>query len=448
MPSPTTRAPARPALRQARIAVGLLFLTNGAVPANLIPRLPALKSELSLSNTEFGLAIAAGPIGALAAGLLAGMLIRRFRSARVAVSCMVLFGLVIVLAGSAQSWAFLAAALFLGGALDSVVDVAQNSHGLRVQRLYGRSILNSFHAMWSVGAVTGGLMGAAAVGLGVSLTAHLTASAVIFAAVNLTGYRFLLPGPEPVDTALVDTALVDTALVDTAAHPGSTATSPGVRPGVRLGTLAVLLALGVIALSGSIVEDAGNTWATLYLAETLHAAAGVAAFGFIALAGTQFLGRLTGDRLVDRFGQRAVARTGGAVAALGMGLALAVPTIPGTILGFGAAGFGIATLVPAAMESADGLPGFRTGTGLTILSWMMRIGFLLSPPLVGLIADATTLRIGLLIVPLAGLLVVALAGALPARRVATSARAGAGSAAPVESLPSGPEKIPAGPHVS
>lgn len=69
-----------------------------------------------------------------------------------------------------------------------------------------------------------------------------------------------------------------------------------------------------------------------------------------------------------------------------MGLALAVPTVPGTVLGFAAAGFGVATLVPAAMHEADELPGLKPGSGLTLVSWLMRLGFLLSPPVVGLVA--------------------------------------------------------------
>ena len=391
---------ATPENRRARVAVALLFLTNGAVPANLVPLFPSIKSGLALSNAEFGFAIAAGPIGALCSGLLAGMLIRRFRSSRVAVSGMITATLLALLAGIAPTWALLAGSLFLLGAVDSLVDVAQNSHGLRVQRRYGRSILNSFHAVWSIGAVLGALMGGVAAGLGIPVPIHLAISAAIFTVVNLIGYRLLLPGPEP-------------APVGAAAEADSSATKT--RGAVRVGTWATLIALGVIAVSGSIVEDAGSSWAAVYLSGSLGAGATVAAFGFIALAGMQFVGRIIGDRLVDRFGQRTVARTGGAITAAGMGLALAFPSIPGTIVGFGAAGFGIATLVPAAMHEADQLPGFRAGTGLTLLSWMMRLGFLLSPPVVGLIADATTLRVGLLLVPISGLLVVVLAQVLSAR---------------------------------
>ena len=112
---------------------------------------------------------------------------------------------------------------------------------------------------------------------------------------------------------------------------------------------------------------------------------------------------MVGDRLVDRFGERAVARTGGLIAAGGMGCALVFPSVPGTIAGFAAAGLGVATLIPAAMHGADKLPGMRPGTGLTAVTWLMRVGFFGAPLIVGVVADATSLRIGLLSVPVAGL---------------------------------------------
>jgi hypothetical protein len=55
------------------------------------------------------------------------------------------------------------------------------------------------------------------------------------------------------------------------------------------------------------------------------------------------------------------------------------------------------------MHSADELPGLHRGAGLAAVSWMLRVGFLLSPPLVGVVADAVSLRVGLLSVVLAGL---------------------------------------------
>jgi MFS family permease len=139
-------------------------------------------------------------------------------------------------------------------------------------------------------------------------------------------------------------------------------------------------------------------------------------FGYVALVGFMLVGRLIGDRLVDRFGERSVVRSGGFITAAGMGAALAFPSVPGTIAGFAAAGFGVATLIPAAMHGADQLPGMRPGTGLTVVTWLMRVGFLGAPLLVGVVADATSLRVGLLSVPVGGVVVMAVAGALSARR--------------------------------
>ena len=387
------------ALRQARIATAALFLTNGALFANLLPRYPEIKADLQLSNAVYGAAIAAFSGGALVAGLTAAALIRRYYSSRVAVAGTIGIAVFVVVAGQATSPVVLAAALFVAGASDAITDVAQNAHGLRVQRNYGRSIINSFHAVWAVGAILGGLMGAAAIALHISRATHLTVAAVVFSAVVVIAYPYLLRGPDHDD------------------HPA--AQSAG-GDGAGVAVYATLVALVIIAIAGATVEDAGSSWATLYLRDSLGAPGPVAAFGYVALVGFMFIGRMIGDRLVDRFGERSVARAGGFIAAVGMGAALAFPTAPGTIAGFAAAGFGVATLIPAAMHGADQLPGLRPGTGLTAVTWLMRVGFFGAPLIVGVVADATSLRIGLLSVPVAGLLVIALSGALSSRLPARS----------------------------
>ncbi|HJT92591.1 MAG TPA: MFS transporter [Mycobacterium sp.] len=381
--------------RRARIAVAALFLTNGALFANLLPRYPEIKTDLHLSNAVYGAAIAAFSGGALVAGLTAAALIRRYRSSRVAVAGTIGIGVFVVIAGMATTPVVLAAALFIAGASDAVTDVAQNAHGLRVQRNYGRSIINSLHAVWAVGAILGGLMGAGAIALNIPRATHLAIAAAVFSAVVLLAYPYLLKGDDHDD------------------HPSAGAAGRG---GAGMAVYVTLVALVVIAIAGATVEDAGSSWSTLYLRDGLGAPGPIAAFGYIALVGFMFLGRLIGDRLVDRFGERAVTRAGALITATGMGAALAFPSVPATIAGFAAAGLGVATLIPAAMHGADQLPGMRPGTGLTAVTWLMRVGFFGAPLIVGVIADATSLRVGLLSVPVAGLVVIALAGALSARR--------------------------------
>ena len=388
MTAPDSAPPVAPfserRLRRARVGVAICFFLNAVFYANVVPRLPDIKADLGLSNSSLGAALAAVPLGALLAALSSAVLIRRFGSARVASSGLVLLGVVVWLVSVAPNWGALAAAFLVAGALDAIIDVAQNAHGLRVQRLYRRSILNGFHGIWSIGAVCGGLLGSAAAGLDVPLAVHLGASAVVFGAVALLAFRTLLPGhddaerePEPV------------------AEESTTA-------GRRTAVLA-LAALGVLATCGAFVEDAGASWSALYLRTEVGAGAAVAGLGFVALQGAMTVGRLTGDRIVDRFGQRLVAQIGGAVIAAGMGLALAWPSVGTTLVGFALAGLGVATLVPAVYHAADELPGLRRGTGLAVINWLLRIGFLLSPLLIGVLADATSLRVALLAVVVAGL---------------------------------------------
>ncbi|MCH9666304.1 MAG: MFS transporter [Actinomycetia bacterium] len=381
--------------RRARIAVAAVFLSNGALFANLLPRLPEIKSDLAMSNVVYGGAVASFSVGALLAGLSAAALIRRFHSARVAVVTTVALAGFIVAAGMAGTPLIFALALLAAGACDAIADVAQNVNGLRLQRNYRRSIINSLHAVWAVGAIGGGLMGASAIALNVARPVHLSIAGALFCAVVAVAYPHLLCGPDHHDRPAADGV------------SGSTASAA-----VYLS----LLALVGIAIAGATVEDAGSTWATLYLRDSLDAPGPVAAMGYVSFVGFMFLGRFTGDRLADRFGERAVVRTGGLIAAVGMAAALAFPTVPGTIAGFAAAGLGVATVVPAAMRAANDLPGLRAGTGLTVLTWLMRTGFLGAPLVVGVVADATSLRTGLLVVPLAGFSLMALAGVLRARR--------------------------------
>jgi MFS family permease len=143
------------------------------------------------------------------------------------------------------------------------------------------------------------------------------------------------------------------------------------------------------------------------------------------------VGRLTGDRVVDRYGQQRVALAGGAAITVGMGAALAVPSLATAVLGFGLAGLGVATLVPAVMHTADELPGLAPGLGLTVVSWLLRVGFLVSPAVVGLVADATSLRVALLSAVVAGLGVLLLGrslSAVPEGGAGTAAAAGPTSA--------------------
>ena len=380
------------ALRRGHIAAATFFFTNGAVFANLVPRYPELKAELGLNATIYGVVLAMNPVGAIVAGVAAGVLIRRFGSAAVAVigTLGLAFGV------TAAAWApnvwILACAFFIGGSLDAITDVAQNANALRVQAARGRSIINSMHALWSLGAVTGGAIAAGAIALDIPVRWHVLASSIVLVGVAFWARSWSLPGSER----------------ESGSGSADAATA---RPAGRASTAIVLTltALVLIAIGGGLTEEVAFSWAALYLGDEVGAPAPLAAAGFI--------GRIVSDRLVDRFGERAVVICSGLFIAAGIGLAIGVPTVWGACLGFALAGFGCAPAIPLAMQQADRIPGLRAGTGLTIVTWLMRLAFLVAPPLVGAIADATSIRVGLAVSLTGGLLVMALAFVTPRRKL-------------------------------
>lgn len=395
------------AARGARVAVAAIFFVNGAVFANVVPRYPELKAHLDLSNAAFGSAVAGYGLGALLLGLAAGVLLGRWGSARTAWVSTFVVSLNVVLLGLAPTWWALAAVLFVAGTFDSIADIAVNAHGLRVERLYRRSILNAFHGLWSVGAVVGGGMGAAAAGLRIPLVWHFGAVAVIFAGAALVLSRFLLPGPD--DPARPSGA---------GRRSGAGGPSGAGRPAGTVWRRRVLwkiVALGTIAGSAQLIEDVGATWSPLYLRGDLGAGAALAGAAFIALQAAQTVGRLLGDRLVTRYGDRAVARVGATMAALAMATALAVPSVPLTVCAFGVAGLGIGTLIPASLRTVDEIPGLPPGVGLSLVGLGNRVALLGAPPLVGMVADVAGLRVALLVVPVLGALIFALTPMLSPR---------------------------------
>jgi fucose permease len=384
-----------PAARRARYAVAALFFANGALFANLVPRFPDLKASLELSNAAFGSAIAAYILGALVVGFAGSLLVRRWGSNRVAPLSTIGLAANLVFIAIAPSWLTLAVACVIAGSLDVVADVAGNVHGLRVERLYGKSILNAQHGVWSIGAVVGGSMGAAAAGLGVPVVWHLAVVAGLFAALAAGVWRFLLPGPD-------DAERTACARVDGAPR------SPVAR--LRLGR--GLVALGLIAAMAQVMEEAGGTWGALYLRGELGAAAGVSGLGFIALQALQTVGRLAGDGLVTRYGDRAVARAGATLAGVAVVAALAAPSVIATVVAFGLVGLGIGTIIPASLRTADDLPGLGGGAGITIVGSVNRVALLAVPPIIGLVADAYSLRAALVAMPLAAVAVLLLSPAL------------------------------------
>jgi MFS family permease len=385
--------------------VGLLFFANGIALTTVLPRLPEIKAELGLTNTALGLALAAAPVGSLTAVPLTGRLIARYGSAAVAAVAGLVLGGALPMLGLAPGWAVLAGTYLVLGAADGVMDSAMNAHGLRVQKAYGRSLINGMHGLWSVGAATGAALGTTAAALRVPLPAHLLA----VAAITLTGaglaWAWRLPGPDPRD--------LSGDVPDDVAELEPVAQGPG---GFRR-ALRPLAWVGLLGVLAGIPEDVANTWSTLYLAEGREAPPGLAGLGYTVFAASMMVSRFSADRVTDRLGTVRVARLGGLLAFAGYVVVLASPSLWLSIAGFSLIGLGIAPAFPSLFHAAGHWPGVRSGDGVSVLSWVARLGFLVTPPLVGLIADNAGIGTGLVVGALAALAYGLLAGRLaPASR--------------------------------
>lgn len=376
--------------RAARLAVSTLFFVNGLVVASLLPRLPAIKDGLGLTNTELGTAVAALPVGGLLAGGLAGLLIARFGSGRVAAVAGTGTALVLIALGLAGSWTTLALAYLLLGMFDATMDAAMNAHGVGVQRRYGRSILQGFHGLWSVGGMVAGALGALAAAAGVPVPVHLAVVAVAGAAGVVAAARHLLPA-----------AIADTP-------PAGAAEPAPLRPRDLPRLLRVLLPLAMLGILTALLQSSAATWSAIYLTDVLGQAAGVAASAFVLYMAAMVLGRLTNDRWVDRRGPVWVVRAGalvgvtGLVAVIGAGPPALVLV---ALLGFAAVGYGSSPMFPVMVGAAGSRPGIPAGHGIAISTWLVRAGMIVAPSLVGIAADAFGLTAALAIPLVAGLVI-------------------------------------------
>ena len=385
---------------RARAGISLFFFTNGLMMAGLLPRYPEIKASFDLSNTAFGLMVAISPLAAMLASALPAPLIRRFGAQAVSLGGTVVMALAVSLAGFAPVFTVFAIAIAIAGFTDSIVDAAQNVHGVAVEDAYRRTIINSLHALWSLGATLGGLIGAFAAAAHVPLGIHLSGVAaftVLLAAVATWLGR--LPA-------------------GTSAHLPDDQPAPPTK--LPPGAWAAIVPLAVLAIAGALVEDIGFNWSAVSLVQTVGATAGVAGFGYTIMLAAQFVGRVLGDPATDRWGRVNVIRAGGILIAVGGVLVVAAPGLAAVMLGYALAGFGCATIIPAAYAAAGRLPGLPEGTGITLVSWLLRVGFLACSPIVGAVSDLTSLQVSLTLLILAGVAVIALAPVVRGRRPRTT----------------------------
>jgi MFS family permease len=384
-PLNTTRF--EPRAVHARVATSAVFLLNGLGVGSWAVRIPAVREALELSDATLGLVLLATAVGSLVSMPMIGRLCALYGSKRVTLIISLLFAMALPLPALAGRLEFLAIALFLYGAGNGGLDVAMNTQGTTVERAYERPILSSFHAFWSAGSLLGAAFGGLLAGLGFGPATHLLMVAGLIGLGFLVASRFLLRGDSEAQTE-----------------------TPA-RLQLNLG----LLALGGVAFCALFSEGAIGDWSALYLKDELRASEGVAATGFAVFQLSMTAFRFAGDTLRARLGDARVVLYSGIIGAIGLGFGLVVHQLWAALIGFGLTGAGVAVIFPAALGLVSKLDGSARGPAIAWVSSVGYAGFLVGPPLIGLLSEATSLRIGLAVIALSGACIAALSSLVQPR---------------------------------
>jgi predicted MFS family arabinose efflux permease len=372
-------------------AVALTFSLVSVFIGSWFARIPEVQAALGLSEATLGLVLLGMPLGTLAVMPLTGWLVPRWGAGPVTFGTSLVQGLPFLFLPLATSAGSLAGLLFAAGALNGALNVAMNARANAVEEARGASILSTCHGFFSLGGMVGAGVGSGAAALSLPLGAHFAILVVGAAAVVGLHHRALTGGPSR-------------------RAPGPVVAVP---PPALAGPAALLFCV-------LLAEGAVSNWSAVYLRKGLGASAGVAGLGYAAFSGAMALGRLHGDRLLERVATPRVVRTGAAGAALGLGTGVLLGHPAAGIAGFFVQGLGFAVLVPVLFRAAARTPGLAPGTSIAAVATAGYVGLFTGPPLLGVVADALSLSWAMGVgAALAGLVAL---GAGPALR-----RAGAAS---------------------
>ena len=370
---------ARPARsRSPRIAVTAVFVAHGLLFASWTAHIPHIMRHLGLTDGTLGIALLGAPVGSVAAMLLASYLIPKLGSRRVVQLALVGYCGTGPLVGLTGSLAALFGVLFIWGAFQGTLDVAMNTQAIAVERAGRRVLMSGLHGSWSIGSFAGAGIGALAVGAGLGLTPQL----LILGTIALLGAGLL----------------TSRMLPDAIEHPGADE-----RP--KTDTLSAsrwsggMILLGAIAFAGMLCEGASADWASVYLSGPLHATGAVPGLGYAAFALAMVTVRLSGNRLLRRFGPSRLLPVLAAAATAGFAAGLAIGRPAAAIAGFVFLGIGLASVIPAVFSAAGRIAGLHPGKAVATVSACGWTGFVCGPPLIGHLASLASLSLALGLLP-------------------------------------------------
>lgn len=367
--------------RTHRWSVGTYFFIAGITFASWASRIPDVKLKHHLNEAELGAILFALPAGALLSLPISGWMVSKWGSRTVMLVAALLYPFVLAFLGASETVFLLTSFLFAFGFLGNTMNISVNTQAIAVEGLYGRSIMASFHGIWSLAGFMGAIFGTLMIAAGLDPLKHF----IIMALVMIVLAIIMKFGRMPKDAVMGN-------------HPLF------VKPDQAL------LKLGLIAFCCMAAEGTMFDWSGIYFQKVVQAPKGLVTLGYSAFMGTMALGRFLGDGLVLRFGRKEILQVSGIIIATGLFIAVFFPTLVFATVGFLLVGLGVSSVVPILYSQAGKSTTMNAGMALASVSSIGFLGFFMGPPLIGFIAEAFGLQWSFGIIALLGFGTTILAG--------------------------------------
>ncbi len=368
-------------LRRKRMAVAAYYFVPGVVFASWASRIPDVKNLLQLGDGQLGTILFAIPVGQLLMMTFSGILVNKFGSKKMLVVAEVLYALALLAIGCSTTVFHLILGLGALGMMANLTNIATNTQACLVEKLYGRNIMSSFHGLWSLGGFFGGIVGAVFANTGLPIKVHFGSILAVGFLIIAMAMRFLV-NDETAKAEEEDVPKFSFHTIDP-----------------------VLFLLGLTGFAGMFCEGTVYDWSGVYFSSVVKPDEAFVRAGYVAGMGAMTLGRFMADGFVTKYGASRVLRVCGVLIVAGLWLAAALPYLVPATLGFLLVGFGISSSVPICYSIAGKLGVMKASIAITIVSSISFFGFLVGPPVIGWLSEATNLRIAISIAACLGLMI-------------------------------------------
>lgn len=370
--------------KRAQIGLLAMFFFMGVVAMAWVSRIPEIRDANGLNNGQLGLILISSTIGALIGAQLSGRLIHMYGTQAVIKVSIFIMPLGLIVMGLSTSPIQLIAGLFLMGLGYSSMDISSNTQAVVIEKLLGKRVMSSFHALWSSGAFATTVLGGA-------IAKHVSPRDNLVG-VGLACFFFFIPSARQLLPADLDE------------HSGGEEETQAKIPFFGKSVLP-LWGMGIGLLGGLIAEGAASDWGAILLRDDMGFGIGVNASAFATFSLAMITARFLGDRALDYFGPRKTVLLGGYLggAGFGLGIALGVPLSSSHPLaaliivnaGFACAGIGIGPMFPAYILAASELPGIASSVAIARVGVIGLAGYFIGPSVTGAIAQLTSLPIAM-----------------------------------------------------